>query len=86
MLIRTELLIAEVQAASIKDVDKAVCAARTAFVQPPWKSFSPTERGILLSRLADLVEQNRELLATVEAWDNGNRLHNVFARVYRSIS
>lgn len=24
-----------------------------------------------MSRLADLIEQNNELLATIDAWDNG---------------
>lgn len=25
-----------------------------------------------MGRLADLVEENQELLATIDAWDNGN--------------
>lgn len=30
-----------------------------------------TERGKLMTRLADLIEENKELLATIDAWDNG---------------
>jgi len=30
-----------------------------------------SERGLLMFRLADLVEKNKELLATIETWDNG---------------
>jgi acyl-CoA reductase-like NAD-dependent aldehyde dehydrogenase len=30
-----------------------------------------TERGQLINKLADLIEQHREVLATIETWDNG---------------
>jgi aldehyde dehydrogenase (NAD+) len=30
-----------------------------------------TERGALMLRLADLMEENKEVLATIETWDNG---------------
>lgn len=29
-----------------------------------------------MSRLADLIEQNKELLATIDAWDNGRFIQN----------
>ncbi|KIW66372.1 hypothetical protein PV04_05708 [Phialophora macrospora] len=63
--------IATVEAASAADVDKAVAAARAGFNDPSWRDLSGTDRGILLYRLADLIEQNREILATLETWDNG---------------
>lgn len=59
------------QAASADDVDKAVQAARNALKHPSWKLISGTERGRLLSRLADLIEEQQELLASIDAWDNG---------------
>lgn len=34
--------------------------------------MSGTDKGILMSKLADLIEQNKELFATIDAWDNGN--------------
>ena len=37
------------------DVDRAVAAAHRAFSSGDWRSFSPTKRGALLGKLADLV-------------------------------
>lgn len=30
---------------------------------------------MLMTKLADLMEQNKELLATIDAWDNGKHDH-----------
>ncbi|KAJ4356104.1 mitochondrial aldehyde dehydrogenase [Didymosphaeria variabile] len=67
----TESKIAEVHAASAEDVDKAVQAAKAALVHDSWKHLPGTDRGILMAKLADLIEENKELLATIDAWDNG---------------
>ncbi|KAI1097470.1 aldehyde dehydrogenase [Jackrogersella minutella] len=67
----TEEKIATVQAASEADVDKAVRAAHKALKDPSWKLLPASDRGSLMHKLADLIEENRELFATVEAWDNG---------------
>ncbi|TKX20013.1 aldehyde dehydrogenase-5 [Elsinoe australis] len=64
-------VITAVSAASVQDVDEAVSAARIALEKGTWRDLSASERGRLLMKLADLVESNRELLATVETWDNG---------------
>ncbi|KAI8651732.1 Aldedh domain-containing protein [Fusarium keratoplasticum] len=69
-----ESVIARVHAAGAKDVDTAVQAAREAF-NGPWGEVTCTERGRLLSRLADLVEAQAETLATVESWDGGKPFH-----------
>src|SRR5438132_1917301 len=53
------------------DVDLAVKAARKAFESGPWPKMNASERGRLLNRLADLIEANREELATLESLDNG---------------
>jgi aldehyde dehydrogenase (NAD+) len=53
------------------DVDKAVKAARKAFEEGPWPKMNASDRGRLLHRLADLLEQNKEELATLETLDNG---------------
>lgn len=46
------------------DVDKAVKAAREAFrLGSPWRTMDASDRGLLLYRLADLVERDRTLLA-----------------------
>nr|POF02584.1 aldehyde dehydrogenase [Quercus suber] len=62
--------IASVHAAEVEDVDKAVDAARAAF-KGPWRDLASTERGNLLFKLSALVETNKEILATIETWDNG---------------
>ncbi|KAJ5176181.1 uncharacterized protein N7482_002058 [Penicillium canariense] len=71
----TDRPIASVHAANSNDVDRAVHAAKTALVQPSWKLLPATERGRLMARLADLMEQNKVLLASIDAWDNGKPYH-----------
>ncbi|KUI54339.1 Aldehyde dehydrogenase [Cytospora mali] len=67
----TEEEICSVYAATADDVDLAVAAARKAFKDPSWKGLSGTDRGLLMHKLADLVDKNAEVLATVECIDNG---------------
>ncbi|KAK3901333.1 aldehyde dehydrogenase domain-containing protein [Staphylotrichum tortipilum] len=67
----TEEGICSVFAATVDDVDTAVDAARRAFRHPSWKRLSGTERGALMTKLADLVAQHAEILATIECLDNG---------------
>ncbi|KAI6754001.1 hypothetical protein HG530_013177 [Fusarium avenaceum] len=63
--------ITSVYAGTSQDVDKAVRAARRALRTPAWRDLSATDRGKLLNRLAQLVEEHKEVLATIETWDNG---------------
>jgi phenylacetaldehyde dehydrogenase len=53
------------------DIDRAVTAARKAFDSGPWPNMSPSERGRLLWKLADLLEQYLEEFAELESLDNG---------------
>jgi aldehyde dehydrogenase (NAD+) len=46
-------------------------AARAAFGRPSWRNMRATDRDALLLRPADLIEGNKESLATLETWDNG---------------
>ncbi|XP_029999889.1 retinal dehydrogenase 1 [Sphaeramia orbicularis] len=65
-------LLCEVDEADADDVDKAVRSARAAFqLGSPWRSMDASDRGHLLNRLADLVERDQLLLATLEALDSG---------------
>lgn len=52
-------------------MDIAVKAARKALNDPVWKNLSSTARGDLLLKLGSLIEANAQILATIEAWDNG---------------
>ncbi|KAL0941146.1 aldehyde dehydrogenase [Colletotrichum truncatum] len=69
----TEEVICSVHEATEKDVDIAVAAARKAF-EGVWKETTPTQRSILLLKLADLAEKNTDLLAAVESLDNGKSI------------
>lgn len=69
----TEEVICSVAEATEKDVDLAVAAARKAF-ETTWRTTTPQQRGIYLTRLADLVEKNIDLLAAVESLDNGKSI------------
>jgi acyl-CoA reductase-like NAD-dependent aldehyde dehydrogenase len=53
------------------DVDRAVDAARAAFREGDWPKLNATARGELLVRLAELVAEDAERLATIETTDNG---------------
>ncbi len=52
------------------DVDLAVRAARAA-LEGPWGKMSASERGVLLWKLSDLLEKNRDELARLETLDAG---------------
>lgn len=67
----TEEVICEVAEGDAEDVDLAVHAARSAFENGPWSRMDARDRGRLLHKLADLVEDNLEELAALETLDNG---------------
>src|SRR5215470_11314904 len=64
-------VLAHVAEGDKQDVDLAVRAARQAFESGPWSAMSPSERGRLLWKLADLIDQNSQELAELETLDNG---------------
>ncbi|XP_053989022.1 cytosolic 10-formyltetrahydrofolate dehydrogenase [Hylaeus volcanicus] len=66
-----ESVICSVETATVEDVDKAVKAAKKAFEDGEWSKISARERGALLFKLADLMEQHKEELATLESLDSG---------------
>ncbi len=57
-------------AGGIQEVDRAVRAARAALAGP-WAKVTPVQRGRMIGRLADLLEQNAEQLAQLESLDVG---------------
>ncbi len=66
-------VLTQVADAGAAEVDQAVAAARKAFDDPKgsWRKMSASERGRLIWKLADLMEQNIEELAELETLDNG---------------
>ena len=68
-------VVARVPEAEAEDVDRAVIAARRAFDEGPWtRKMSNSERGQMLWKLADLLQENLEEFAEIESLDNGKPL------------
>ena len=65
---------ARVPKGSAKDVDRAVQAAKRAMQTGPYARMSPSERGKMMLRLAELVAANAQRLAEIEVRDNGKLL------------
>ena len=59
----------EIARGNAKDIDKALDAAHAA--AKAWGKTSATARAIILNKIADRMEQNLEMLAVAETWDNG---------------
>ncbi|MEU3570973.1 aldehyde dehydrogenase [Kitasatospora sp. NPDC036755] len=64
-------VLARVADAGAAEVDAAVAAARRAFDHGPWPRLSPAERGRVLLRIADLLEQRRAELALTVSLEMG---------------
>ncbi len=60
--------------AAPEDVDRAITAARRSLNDPAWRDLTQTERGKLLFRLAELIEQNAKRLGEIETKDSGKLL------------
>ncbi|AQK96372.1 Aldehyde dehydrogenase family 2 member C4 [Zea mays] len=71
---RTGDVLAHVAEADQADVDLAVKSARDAFDHGKWPRMSGYERGRVMSKLADLVEQHTEELAALDGADAGKLL------------
>ena len=67
-------LITKIAAAEAEDVDIAVAAAKQAF--PAWAATPAAERGRLLLKLADLIEEHAEELAQLESLDTGHPIRD----------
>ncbi|GGY12719.1 aldehyde dehydrogenase [Paludibacterium paludis] len=67
----------EIPRSGAEDIELALDAAHAARAR--WGHTPVTERAIALNRIADCMEQNLELLATVETWDNGKPIRETRA-------
>ena len=67
-------IMAQVAEGDREDIDRAVKAARKAFENPAWADMSPSQRGRLIWKLADLLEAHTEEFAQIESLDNGKPL------------
>jgi len=67
-------LINRFPAATLTDTDEAVFAARRAFDNSDWSQMLPLQREALMHRLADLIEQDAQVLAQIESLDAGKAI------------
>ncbi len=67
-------VLAQVAEGDSEDINRAVKAARKAFDSGPWPDMSASQRGRLMWKLADLIEEHLEEFAQLESLDNGKPL------------
>ncbi|MGV9386464.1 aldehyde dehydrogenase [Nonomuraea sp. NPDC003707] len=72
-------LLAEVAWCTEEDVTAAVRSARAAFEDGRWSRRTPRERGRVLLRLAELIDEHREELALLECLDTGKPLRDALS-------
>jgi acyl-CoA reductase-like NAD-dependent aldehyde dehydrogenase len=63
------------------DVNLAVDAAHQAFESGPWAAMTPSERGRLMWKAADLIALRADRLALIEQRDNGKLASEVVSQV-----
>ena len=59
----------EVARGTAEDIELALDAAHK--VAPSWGKTSVAERAAILNKIADRIDENLEMLAVAESWDNG---------------
>lgn len=60
--------------AAPSDVDRAIAAGRRVLNDPAWRDMTQTQRGKLLYRLAELIEENAQRIGQIETSDSGKLL------------
>lgn len=73
----TGQVLCEIPRSNADDINRALDAAHAA--KTAWGKTSTTERGRILERIAQRMEENLEMLATVETWDNGKPIRETMA-------
>ena len=72
---------ASVPRGTATDVEVAVKAAREAFESGDWNRLTGAERGRLLHRLGDLINENTEHLAKLETMENGKLIREMLGQM-----
>jgi phenylacetaldehyde dehydrogenase len=67
-------VLAQVAEGDREDIDRAVKAARKAFESGAWPEMTASQRGRLIWKLGDLIEEHLEEFAQLESLDNGKPL------------
>ncbi|MBM9466233.1 acetaldehyde dehydrogenase ExaC [Nakamurella leprariae] len=72
----TGAVFTEVARSTDQDIEAALDAAHGA--KRAWARTSPAERAVILNRIADRIEENLEMLAVAESWENGKAIRECF--------
>ena len=67
----------EVARGTAEDIELALDAAHAA--APAWGATSPAERAVILNKIADRMEENLEMIAVAETWENGKPVRETTA-------
>ncbi|HSJ64791.1 MAG TPA: aldehyde dehydrogenase family protein [Gemmatimonadaceae bacterium] len=81
----TGAVIARVAEGDAADVDRAVSAARAAFRADSWRGMDAADRGTILWRMADIIEQRADEFARLEVFDNGKPIREAHIDVRQSV-
>jgi len=67
----TEQIVADVPEGNVEDAKRAIDAARDAFDKGKWPKLTPSERSLVILKLADIIERNVGHLARLESINQG---------------
>jgi NAD-dependent aldehyde dehydrogenases len=70
----TEEVVTTLDLVGVEETDAAI--AKAVEVGPAWRAVSPADRGMLLRRFADVVEEHTEELARLEVTNAGHTIGN----------
>ncbi|PSH56407.1 aldehyde dehydrogenase, partial [Phyllobacterium brassicacearum] len=70
-------VLCEIARSDATDVEAALDAAHAA--KEAWGRTSPAERSVILNRIAQVMEDNLDVLAQAETWDNGKPIRETTA-------
>jgi aldehyde dehydrogenase (NAD+) len=70
----TEQPLAAISEGRAEDIDRAVKAARRAFAEGPWGKMPAADRGRILWKIGDLLEERAAEIARIESLDSGKTI------------
>ena len=73
----TGTVLCEVARSNAEDIELALDAAHAA--KDAWGQTDPATRAVMLNKIAQVMEDNLDLLATAETWDNGKPIRETTA-------
>ncbi len=72
---------AQIAQGNAEDVERAVQAAHRELTKGPWSQLTPSQRGVLMHKLGDLIARDAKKLAEIEVRDNGKLIAEMQAQL-----